>query len=111
MMPKGMTVVWFLLLSLVGCATIFPPAPRPVAFHSQPPGALVSINGQVVGQTPIAVPLSCTQEQTVAFALTGYEPYTQAVPTVSGWDGRGTSYWPVQVCASVVSAPLRPLGR
>jgi hypothetical protein len=46
-----------LAASLTGCATIVAGGPDTVPISTNPPGAYVYVNGQVVGQTPMVVEL------------------------------------------------------
>lgn len=43
--------------TMMGCATIFAGGPDNVPITTNPPGAYVYLNGQVVGQTPLVVKL------------------------------------------------------
>jgi hypothetical protein len=45
------------LCALPGCATVFAGGPDAVPITTNPPGAYVYLNGQVVGQTPLVVKL------------------------------------------------------
>ena len=94
---------------LTSCATIFPPPPSGVSFQSTPPGARVWVNAVLVGHTPVVANISCTAPQEVFFSLEGYQSFSQEIPTVSGWDHRGTLQWPADFCAPVVSVHLAPL--
>lgn len=86
---------------LSGCATMFPPAADMVSIQSHPAGAQVFIDGESRGTTPLVLPLTCTpREPTVRVEMPGYVPFAQVLPTVSGFDGRGTVSWPVERCAS-----------
>lgn len=46
-----------LAVLLCGCATLFAGGPDSVPINTNPPGAYVYVNGQVVGQTPMVVEL------------------------------------------------------
>lgn len=43
-----------------------------VRINSEPAGATVSVDGEIVGETPVTVPLARGQQNTVRFSLTGY---------------------------------------
>ncbi len=63
-----------LALGSGGCATIVKDDSQPVAFSSDPEGALVSINGNPRGRTPVTVMVKrSAKRQKVAMALEGYE--------------------------------------
>jgi hypothetical protein len=78
--------LFFLLLCLgvigSGCATIVGGgSTQEVNFQSQPEGALVSLNGTVIGKTPMAVTLKRQSEQTLAFSKDGYQTQTMQMTT------------------------------
>jgi hypothetical protein len=57
-MMKPVTVAALLSLCLLaGCATVFAGGPDEVPINTNPPGAYVYVNGQMVGQTPTVVRL------------------------------------------------------
>jgi hypothetical protein len=93
---------------LTGCATIMPPAAEPVLLSSQPPGALVWINGEMKGMTPVAVSLACQSVQMITFLLDGFDSVEVPMPTRSAWDGRMGITWPAEKCQGVLTVVLRP---
>lgn len=62
-------------LALGGCATIFSGTSQNVTFTSEPAGASVMINGNVIGTTPLTYELkrSTFKHATVTFRKKGYE--------------------------------------
>ena len=52
--------------------------PRMIRIESTPPGALVSENEKVLGQTPMAIPIDPAQQSArqLVLSLAGYAPYT-----------------------------------
>lgn len=58
-----------------GCATVLKDDTQPVAFTSDPPGATVTINGVVVGETPTTVMLKhSVKRQMVQVEKAGFNP-------------------------------------
>jgi hypothetical protein len=55
-----------------GCASIVHPGPDAMTFSSQPPNATVTIDGKVIGQTPVTVKVE-RRSESVTFNLAGYE--------------------------------------
>ncbi len=55
-----------------------PAAPRMIRVESTPPGATVSENEKILGQTPMAIPLDPAQQSArqLVLSLEGYAPYT-----------------------------------
>jgi eukaryotic-like serine/threonine-protein kinase len=55
-----------------------PPVTRMIRIESTPPGATVSENDKVLGQTPMAIPLDPAQQSArqLVLSLDGYAPYT-----------------------------------
>jgi hypothetical protein len=73
------------LVALTGCATLFnEPARIPVA--TNPPGAAVYVNGQIVGQTPTMVQLDPERPANIQIYMPGFQP-------VQMWRHRGISGW------------------
>lgn len=59
---------------LSGCGTLALGSSQLVRINSQPQGAQIAINGQVLGLTPATVRLSTTSMHIMQVALPGYEP-------------------------------------
>ncbi|MBF0471855.1 MAG: PEGA domain-containing protein [Gammaproteobacteria bacterium] len=70
----GMAVVPMLL---TGCATIISGTNEGVTFNSSPEGASVYIDGQIVGTTPLTVPLPKMKKKSVMVKKDGYEVITR----------------------------------
>jgi hypothetical protein len=63
------------VLALAGCATIIAGGPDHVPVNTNPPGAYVYINGQVVGQTPTVVSLDRHDSSAqIQIYLPGFQP-------------------------------------
>lgn len=61
-------------VALCGCATIVRGTTQPVAIASDPPGALVEVDGEAAGHTPTVAILSRASNHTVRLSAPGYEP-------------------------------------
>jgi hypothetical protein len=62
-------------VAMAGCATIMAGGPDQVPVATNPPGAYVYVNGQVVGQTPTVVALDRHQgEAQIQIYLPGFQP-------------------------------------
>lgn len=59
-----------------GCATMFKGTRQSIHFESQPPGATVSVGGEVLGKTPCTVVVDKSRGRSVEFALDGFQPCT-----------------------------------
>lgn len=57
-----------------GCATIFTGTSDTVAFHSEPSGAKVYLNGNYMGNTPTSLSLKRDRDYNVMVKKDGYEP-------------------------------------
>jgi hypothetical protein len=63
------------VIALGGCATIFSRGPDEVPIATNPPGAYVYVNGQVVGQTPMTVELDRRNDDAqIQVFLPGFQP-------------------------------------
>jgi len=85
-MPKAITVLLccVLMLSFIGCATLFKQKNRTVDFDSDPQGAAIYINGNRMGRTPMPMNLSNLKAVTVTFKKDGYEDKTYIINTKVG---------------------------
>jgi hypothetical protein len=73
-------------IGLAGCATIIQGTTQQIGVSSQPSGAVVKVNNQPMGQTPIVLNLKRRDSHTVTIELDGYQPYNQALTrSLSGW--------------------------
>lgn len=81
----------FIALSLVaaslsGCATIMHGSSQPVGISSNPTGAQVFVDNQVMGVTPVTATLSRKDHHTVRVEMPGYAPYEMKLTRgMSGW--------------------------
>lgn len=82
----GLALVLGLLPALTNCATILRGTGHGIGIASQPPGAQVMVDNQVVGVTPVSAKLRRKDNHHVVIQLEGYQPY-EAVLTrqTSGW--------------------------
>jgi hypothetical protein len=62
-----------LLVALSGCATLFGGGPDTVTITSRPQGATIKVNGNVVGQTPMALAFDRDSPAHITLALDGYQ--------------------------------------
>jgi len=63
----------------VGCASSDNPLEEEVSIHSKPTGAMVEINGQRIGRTPIRATLDRTKNHEVTVDKSGFEPKTTTI--------------------------------
>ncbi|MDR0835247.1 MAG: PEGA domain-containing protein [Tannerella sp.] len=66
----SMTVIAVLFSS---CATIISGTSQPVNFNSEPQGAMVTIDGQPIGKTPVSAEIKRKTKSTVVFSKENYE--------------------------------------
>lgn len=112
-----------LALSFQGCATILNDATQPVAFSSDPQGAIVSVDGAPMGRTPCTLPIARKGwDKEILFMLDGHKPLNFKLKNsldgavagniiaggvvggiVDGISGRGGGY---QESVQVVLAPI-----
>lgn len=65
------------LVMASGCATLFTGTSDTISFNSEPDGADVMIDGFIVGQTPVTLPVKRSLSgKTVTMSLDGYNPVT-----------------------------------
>lgn len=77
---KGI-VVMGTLFCINGCSTIISGAKQQMSFQSSPEGATVTVNGRILGKTPLSFQLDKKQNQTATFDLDGYKPITMELST------------------------------
>lgn len=71
---------------LFGCATIMDGSKQNVGFSSNPSNATVTVDGKVLGKTPLTEELSKKNNHTVKIHLAGYHPYEMTLTKkTSGW--------------------------
>jgi uncharacterized protein YceK len=88
MIKKLLTVsmVFCLIITLVGCATVIHGTKQDIGITSVPTGATVTIDGISYGTTPTIVKLARGKMHTVKIELPGYRPYeTVITKDISGW--------------------------
>jgi len=68
-----------LLLLLTGCAGIIHGTSQSLTFTSEPSGADVLIDGQMMGATPLTVSLKKNKYQTVMIQKTGYRTISRPI--------------------------------
>ncbi|HEX5059136.1 MAG TPA: PEGA domain-containing protein [Kofleriaceae bacterium] len=72
---------------LWGCATIVAGGPDTIPITTNPPGAYVYVNGQVVGQTPMMVELDRSRSMAdIRIYYPGFQPIqVMRYKTLNGW--------------------------
>jgi hypothetical protein len=84
-------ISFFLLVSFVfvlsNCATLFKGTTEEVNFGSDPLTADVYVNGQLMGQTPMALTLKVNKTYTIEFRKEGYKSQTYTINNTvgAGW--------------------------
>ena len=80
-------VLFCFIVAIAGCATLFKQKDAKVSFTSDPEGAMVYINGNKMGKTPLQLKLSHKKALTITFKKGGYEDKTYIVNTRvgAGW--------------------------
>lgn len=70
-----------------GCATVFKGGNQKIDFSSNPSGAKVYVNGQLMGTTPFEIKLESKKTYTIEFRKDGYENKTVVVTNSvgAGW--------------------------
>jgi hypothetical protein len=72
--------------ALVACGTIVQGKRQDVSFMSTPVGATVTVDGNVVGQTPVTAKLKRKDKHSVRIDMAGYQPFQATIERkVSGW--------------------------
>lgn len=75
-----------LLVGSAGCASIMHGSTQQIAVSSNPSRADVTVNGQVLGETPVVANLARKDTHTIAVRLAGYEDYEITLTrSVTGW--------------------------
>jgi hypothetical protein len=87
MRPSTLTVAAIAAIALGGCATIMAGGPDHVAVESNPPGASVYLDDQLVGQTPMNLTLDRDRScGLIRVEADGYEPVAvQRSKHINGW--------------------------
>lgn len=64
------------MMTITGCATLFKGSTDGVSFSSDPTGAKVYVNGNLLGTTPVQLELKSKNSYTIEFKKEGYETKT-----------------------------------
>ena len=101
----------FLLLLVLSssCATIFTGTSQDVYFTSEPSGALVMLDGQPLGRTPLITKVPRRlRSRLISYELEGYEPVVQEMGNrVNGVTFINLLWWPGFVIDAVSGAIVR----
>lgn len=74
------------LVALAGCASIISGRTQEVSFVSNPEGATVTVNGRIIGKTPLTVNLQKEKGQSLVFSRDGYKTLSMQLETnIDGW--------------------------
>lgn len=90
MKQYAIRTAWLLVILganfLGGCASIIDGSHQEVSFNSNPDDATVTLNGRVLGKTPITISLKKESGQSLVFSKDGYKPYSAQLETrIDGW--------------------------
>jgi hypothetical protein len=82
--------LWFLMLcagiSAGGCASIVSGSAQEMTFESEPEGATVMLDGNVLGKTPLTTTVKKKSRRVVSFVKDGYQSQTMQLTTsLDGW--------------------------
>ena len=64
---------------VIGCASSDNPLEEEVSIHSKPTGAMVEIDGQRIGRTPVRATLDRTKNHEITVDKSGFEPKTSTL--------------------------------
>lgn len=84
--PADGMVILLLAFIITGCCSIMNSTTQKIAVSSNPPGALVTLNGQQKGSTPITLELKRKVNHKITIQTDGYQPY-EIITT------RSPSFW------------------
>lgn len=76
---RRLIVIIFLLLPLTGCVS------RRLMVRSNPPGALVELDGKRIGYTPVSVDFTYYATRDIRVSKVGYETATELQPLKPPW--------------------------
>jgi hypothetical protein len=79
---------WFLLTASLfgGCASIIDGTTQEVSFNSTPDGATVTLDGRVIGKTPVSISIKKKSGQALVFSKDGYKTVTMQLETrMNSW--------------------------
>lgn len=95
------SVIVGLLLALSGCATLFAEKKPEVSLGSDPQGAKVYVNGDLVGQTPVKIRLAANKDYTIEFRKDAYQTKTYMLgkQVGGGWIVLDilAGFWPIVI--------------
>lgn len=81
-----LALLFALVLLTSGCASIIKGSKQEMTFNSDPNGAKVTINGKVIGVTPITTSIDRKSEQVVVFEKEGYKQAKMPLSTtINPW--------------------------
>ena len=79
-------ILLFALVALAGCASIISGRTQEVSFASNPEGVTVTVNGRILGKTPLTINLQRKSEQSLVFSKDGYKTLSMQFETsINGW--------------------------
>ena len=82
---RNLSILGLLIFS-ASCTTIIKGRYQEVSFQSVPESATVTIDGRIIGKTPLTANLKKQSGQAVIFEKDGYKPITMSLETrMSGW--------------------------
>lgn len=70
--------------AMTACGTILQGSGQRIEVSSSPAGALVKVNGQIKGQTPVTLDLKRKQAVTVTIEMDGYQTVTTTLKRKNG---------------------------
>lgn len=80
------SAVFAAVLFISGCATIIHGSKQTVGISSNPTKAMVTVDGQMLGETPVSARLTRIDHHLIKIELPGYLPYeTNLTRKVDGW--------------------------
>lgn len=75
-----------LALGVAACASIMSGTGQKLNIASEPPGAVVLVDGSAVGNTPVVTKLSRNERHTITVRLDGYQPFElKTTRHMNGW--------------------------
>src|SRR4051812_2213747 len=84
-----------LVMALSGCATLFASKTTQLPVATNPPGAIVYINGAPVGQTPTIVELEGKRPANIQIYMPGFQPVQiWRAKSFTGWFWVNILFWP-----------------
>lgn len=79
-------ILLFALVVMAGCASIISGRTQEVSFASNPEGVTVTVNGRILGKTPLTINLQKKSEQSLVFSKDGYKTLSMELETsINGW--------------------------